>query len=300
MDIGFIGLGNMGKPMALNLLRAGHRLRVWNRSPAPARELGDRGAAVASSPSEAFQGDAAISILSDDDTVRDIIVEQALSAAVKPKVHVNMATISIAGARELTRLHAQKGVGYVAAPVLGRPEVAAAGKLEIMAAGEGETLDRLEPLFAAIGQRVWRFGNEPSNANAVKIAINFALACAIEAMAEGAALVQAHGIERGGFLDLLTSTIFNTPVYKGYAALIAERRYEPPKFKLTLGFKDVSLALQAGENGKVPLPFGSVLRENFIDAIAHGYGGKDWSAVAEVAVRRAGLSPIASTTVHHG
>jgi 3-hydroxyisobutyrate dehydrogenase-like beta-hydroxyacid dehydrogenase len=298
MDIGFIGLGNMGKPMALNLLNSGHRLRVWNRSPAPAQELGARGAFAAASPSEAFQGDAVISILSDDETVHDIIVGQALAAAARPMVHINMATISVNCARELTRLHAQKGIGYIAAPVLGRPEVAAAGKLEILAAGEAEMLDRVEPLFAAIGQRVWRFGDEPSRANAVKIAVNFALACAIEAMAEGAALVQAHGIERGGFLDMLTNTIFNTPVYKGYAGLIAERQYEPPKFKLTLGFKDVSLALKAGEDGKVPLPFGSVLRENFIDAIAHGYGGKDWSAVAEVAVRRAGLSPISSTTTN--
>jgi 3-hydroxyisobutyrate dehydrogenase-like beta-hydroxyacid dehydrogenase len=298
MDIGFIGLGNMGKPMALNLLNSGHRLRVWNRSPAPAQELRARGATVAASPSEAFQGDAVISILSDDETVHDIIVERALADAfvgAKPPVHINMAIISVNCARELTTLHAQKGIGYIAAPVLGRPEVAAAGKLEILAAGEGGMLDRVEPLLAAIGQRVWRFGDEPSRVNAVKIAINFALACAIEAMAEGAALVQAHGIERGSFLDMLTSTIFNTPVYKGYAALIAERQYEPPKFKLTLGFKDVSLALEAGENGKVPLPFGSVLRENFIDAIAHGYGSKDWSAVAEVAVRRAGLSPISST-----
>jgi len=258
MDIGFIGLGNMGKPMALNLLNAGHRLRVWNRSPAPAQELAARGAIVAASPSEAFQGDAVISILSDDETVRHIIVEQALAGAAKPTVHINMATISVACAKELTRLHAQKGIDYVAAPVLGRPEVAAAGKLEILAAG--------------------------------KPGVNFSLACAIEAMAESAALVQAHGIERGGFLGLLTSTLFNTPVYKGYAELIAGRQYEPPKFKLTLGFKDVKLALSAGEDGKVPLPFGSVLRENFIDAVAHGHGGKDWSAVAEVAVRRAGLA----------
>ena len=298
MDVGFIGLGNMGKPMALNLLNSGHRLRVWNRSPAPAQELRARGATVAASPSEAFQGDAVISILSDDETVHDIIVKQALAAAAKPPVHVNMATISVDCARKLSKLHAQKGIGYVAAPVLGRPEVAAAGKLEILAAGEGGMLDRVEPLLAAIGQRVWRFGEEPSRANAVKIAVNFALACAIEAMAEGAALVQAHGIERGGFLDMLTSTIFNTPVYKGYAGLITERQYEPPKFKLTLGFKDVSLALKAGESSNVPLPFGSVLRENFIDAIAHGYGSKDWSAVAEVAVRRAGLSPISSTTTN--
>ena len=290
MDIGFIGLGNMGKPMALNLINAGHRLRVWNRSPAPAQELHARGAIVAASPSEAFQGDAVISILSDDETVRHVIIEQALAAAARPTVHINMATISVACAKELTRLHVQKGIDYVAAPVLGRPEVAAAGKLEILAAGEPGVLDRVQPVLAAIGQRVWRFGDEPSSANAVKIAVNFSLACAIEAMAESAALVQAHGIERGGFLELLTSTLFNTPVYKGYAELIAGRQYEPPKFKLTLGFKDVKLALSAGEDGKVPLPFASVLRENFIDAVAHGQGGKDWSAVAEVAIRRAGLA----------
>jgi len=294
MEVGFIGLGNMGKGMALNLIKAGHHLRVWNRSAGPAEELRAHGAEVAATPREAFQGDAVISILADDETVYDVIVKQALPAATKPAVHINMATISVACAKQLIALHAQEGISYVAAPVLGRPEVAAAGKLEILAAGDGGMLDRLQPLFAAVGQRVWRFGDEPSSANAVKIAVNFTLACAIEAMAEGSALVQAYGIAPGDFLDVLTNTLFNTPVYKGYAGLIAARQYDPPKFKLTLGFKDVRLALAAGEDGKVPLPFGSVLRENFIDAIAHGYGGKDWSAVAEVAVRRAGLSPMSS------
>jgi len=296
MNVGFIGLGNMGKPMALNLLKAGHHLRVWNRSPNPVAELRAYGAIAAASPREAFQGDAVISILADDDTVNDVIVKQALPAATKPAVHINMATISVACAKQLTALHAQEGIGYVAAPVLGRPEVAAAGKLAILAAGEPAMLNRVEPLLAALGQRVWRFGDEPSSANAVKIAINFTLACAIEAMAEGAALVQAHGIAPGDFLDALTNTLFNTPVYKGYAELIAARQYEPPKFKLTLGFKDVRLALAAGEDGNVPLPFGSVLRENFIDAIAHDLSGKDWSAVAEVAMRRAGLALASSRT----
>lgn len=278
----------MGKAMAMCLLKAGHHLRVWNRSVRPAAELRDAGAVVVGSPREAFGGDAFISMLADDTAVREVVSE-ALTSTAGATVHIGMSTISVACARELVAEHAAKRVAYVAAPVLGRPELAAAGKLHILAAGPSAAIDHVQPLFAALGQRTWRFGDDPSQANLLKIAVNLTLACAIEAMGEAAALVGAHGIPAPLLINLLTETFFAAPAYKGYGELIAHRRYEPAGFKLRLGLKDVRLALAAGEGADVPLPFASVLRDNFIEALAHGQGSQDWSAVAEVAVRRAGM-----------
>lgn len=288
MDLGFIGLGSMGRGMAASLLKAGHRVRVWNRSPGPVEELRKLGAEPAASAAEAFVGDACFSMLADDAAVRHVIVP-ALPTGPVPTVHVNMATISVAGARELAQLHDQRGVPYLSAPVLGRPDAAAAGKLHILAAGDPAAIDRVQPALDAVGQKTWRLGDQPANANVVKIAVNFLLACAIEGMGEAAALVEAHGIAPADLIDLLTGTLFNAPVYKGYGSLIVSRQYEPAGFQLTLGLKDTRLALAASEGAHVPLPFAGILRDAFVDAIAHGDGRKDWSAVAEVSARRAGL-----------
>jgi 3-hydroxyisobutyrate dehydrogenase-like beta-hydroxyacid dehydrogenase len=288
VDVGFVGLGNMGRAMAMRLLHAGHRVRVWNRSPGPVEELTQHGAEAAASPREAFGGDAFISMLPDDGAIRNIVA-QSLPDGPASTVHINMATISVACAQELALLHADKAVPYVAAPVLGRPDIAAAGKLHILAAGPAATIAHVAPLFEAMGQKTWRLGEDPSYANVIKIAANLTLACAIEAMAEGAALVTAHAMPAAEFIELLTQTFFSAPAYKNYGDLIARRHYEPAGFKLALGLKDVRLALSAGEAANVPLPFASVLRDNFIEAIAHGDAGKDWSAVADVVARRAGL-----------
>ncbi len=289
MDIGFIGLGAMGQAIARRLLAAGYRLTVWNRSPLPAQALAGEGASIAATPTEAAARPVVFSMLADDAAVDAVFVLQgALQALPAGGVHVNMATIAVALAERLAEMHAARGVGYVAAPVFGRPDAAAAGRLQVLAAGDPAQVARVQPLLEAVGQRVWPFGSAPARANAVKLAGNFMLAAAIETMAEAATLAQAHGVAPADFLGLMTQTLFASPAYQNYGTLIAQQRYEPAGFRLRLGLKDVGLALQAADAGAVPMPVAGVLRDNFLDAIAHGDAELDWAALAKVAARRAG------------
>ncbi|MER7751005.1 NAD(P)-dependent oxidoreductase [Kitasatospora sp. NPDC097643] len=287
--VGFVGLGAMGSGMAGSLLRAGHAVRVWNRSPEPVAALVAQGAEPAGSLAEVFAADTVVSMLANDEAVERLLLDEALLAGAATTLHVNMATVSVALAGRAEELHAAHGVGYVAAPVLGRPPVAAAGRLNILAAGEPALLDRAEPLFAAMGERTWRFGDSPRQANTAKISTNFLLACAIESMAEACSLAEANGVRPVDLIEMISGTLFPGPIYAGYGAMVAEQRYEPAGFRLPLGLKDVGLALEAGAARNVPLPFGSLLRDAFLDALAHGDGDKDWAAVAAVARRRAGL-----------
>ena len=289
MITGFIGLGAMGAPIAANLLRAGQQMRVWNRSSGPVAALVAQGAQAAASPAEAAGGEVLFSMLADDAATRAAVLEGgALEALAAGAVHVNLATVSVAFARELAALHAQRGVGYVAAPVLGRPDVAAAGRLNILAAGRADVIDRVQPLLDAIGQKTWRFGERPEQANAVKLAANFMIASAIEAMAEASTLAAGYDVSPAAFLRMIGATLFAAPVYQGYGTLIAEQRFVPAGFRMTLGLKDIRLALEAGEAAHVPLPFASVLKDNLLDGIAHGGADSDWAALAQVATRRAG------------
>jgi len=290
MEVGFIGLGTMGRAMAANLLKAGQHVRVWNRSQEPIQALIGQGAQACRVPSEAFQGGVVISMLAGDEAVRQVLPEDVLANAPRSAIHVNMATISVSLAKELTQVHGQRGLQYVAAPVFGRPDVAEAAKLNIVAAGEPSAIEHVAPLFEAIGQKTWPLGREPYRANVVKLAGNFMLGCAIEAMAEACAMAQAHDVAPADVLEMLTNSLFSSPVYKGYGGLIAEERYEPALFKLALALKDVRLALAAGEQGRVPMPFASVLRDNLLEAIAQGDGDKDFAALARVASRRAKLT----------
>ncbi|UYK86959.1 NAD(P)-dependent oxidoreductase [Xanthomonas sacchari] len=279
----------MGQPIALNLLRAGHALTVWNRSAAAAQPLLEAGAQQAAQPADAVRGPVLFSMLADDTAVRETLLDRgALDALTAGSVHVNMATISVTLARELHALHAERGVAYLAMPVLGRVEVAAAGQLNLLAAGDAAALARVQPLLDVIGRKTWYFGAAPEQANAVKLAANLCLASAIGTMAEASALVRGHGVEAAEFLDMLTSTVFAAPAYQTYGGMIAEQRYSPAGFKATLGLKDVRLALNAGETRHVPMPLAAVLRDAFIEAIAHGDGDLDWAALAKVAARRAG------------
>ncbi|KJK59393.1 NAD(P)-dependent oxidoreductase [Saccharothrix sp. ST-888] len=289
LTVGFVGLGSMGRGMAANLVRAGFSVQVWNRSPGPVKALVEQGALAAADLTEAFDNDIVVSMLADDKAVESNLHDPALLANARAWLHINMATVSLPLARRATELHAEHRIGYLAAPVLGRAEVAEAGRLNILAAGPEALLDRAEPLFAALGQRTWRLGSEPYQANAAKISTNFLLACAIESMAEATSLAEANGVKATDLVELLTNTVFPGPVYSGYGAMVAERRYEPVGFRLVLGLKDVNLALEAGAEQHVPLPFGGVLRDAFLDAVAHGDADRDWAAVAEVARRRAGL-----------
>ncbi|WP_279358713.1 NAD(P)-dependent oxidoreductase [Methylobacterium indicum] len=289
MDIGFLGLGRMGRPMALNLVKAGHRVRVWNRSPGAAEELRAHGAEPVATPAEAFRGDAAVTMLADDAALRAVIVEGGLlDQAERPGLHLGTSTISVALAEELAAVHGRAGVPYISAPVFGRPDVAEAGKLNILAAGPEAAIAAAQPLLDAMGAKTWRFGEAPARANAVKLAGNMMIVAAIEAMGEAAALGEAHGVPAADLLDLLTNTIFSAPVYKNYGASIAAGRYEPPGFGLALGAKDVRLALAAAEAARVPMPLASVLRDSLLDALAHGDGEKDLAALATVSARRAG------------
>jgi 3-hydroxyisobutyrate dehydrogenase-like beta-hydroxyacid dehydrogenase len=288
MKIGFIGLGAMGAGMAANLIKAGHSLTVWNRSPQAASGL--QGAALVATAAAAAGGDVLHSMLANDAAVREVLIDGGVLAAMpKGSVHVNHATISLALVDELVDLHRAHGIRYVAAPVFGRPDVAAAGKLNIVAAGEPAAVEKVLPLLEAMAAKVWPLGDEARRANVAKIAGNFMLAAAIESMAEATALTRAHGVAAADFLEIMTNTLFASPVYKGYGAQIAESRYEPAGFKMSLGFKDVGLALAAGEAKHVPLPFAGVLRDSLLEAMAGGDGDLDWSALAKVAARRANL-----------
>jgi 3-hydroxyisobutyrate dehydrogenase-like beta-hydroxyacid dehydrogenase len=288
MDIGFIGLGEMGAAMVRNMLKAGHTVRVWNRSPQRAEALAADGAKVVGSPSEAFTGDAVFSMLADDAALREVIDAQLLEHAPRGLIHVNMATISVALAEELAHAHALLGLHYVAAPVLGRPDVAAAGKLTIVAGGPAEAIDRVQPVLDAIGQKTWRIGSLPQQANVMKLAANFMIGSAVETLGEAASLVTAHGVAMQDFLDVITAGPFQGPVYQGYGKMIAERRYEPALFKARLGLKDVRLALAAADAVSTPMPVASVVRDSLIEAIAHGDGEKDFAVLGQVSARRAG------------
>ena len=291
MKVGFIGLGSMGSAMASNLISAGHAVTVWNRTAAAAEPLVSLGAKLASTVDRAVLGEAVCSMLANDQAVRAVFLEGGLLDAMDPgTVHVNHATISVALAQELAEAHAARGIDYVAAPVFGRPDVAAAGKLNIVAAGKPAAVDKVRPLLDAMGAKVWPMGEDPVRANVVKIGGNFMLAAAIESMAEASTLTRAYGVSAGDFLEVMTSTLFASPAYQGYGKLIAEQRFSPAGFAMPLGLKDVGLALGAGEAKRVPLPFAGVLRDGFLEALAGGGEELDWSALALVAARRAHLA----------
>ncbi|MFC6593952.1 NAD(P)-dependent oxidoreductase [Kitasatospora paranensis] len=289
MHVGFVGLGTMGREMARQLLSAGHRVTVWNRSPEAVRILVGDGAEAAGSLSAALAAEAVVSMLADDAAVESLLLDDDLLAAATTTVHVNMATVSPELARRAAAQHAEHGIGYVAAPVMGRSDVAAAGNLAILAAGETPVLDSVQPLFDAMGRRTFRLGERPEAANIAKIGANFMLVSAIEALSEATALAEANGLAAGDLLEVLTGTVFPGPVYAGYGAMIAERRYEPAGFRLALGLKDIGLALDAGAGARVPMPVAGVLREALLEALAHGEGERDLAALGETARRRAAL-----------
>jgi 3-hydroxyisobutyrate dehydrogenase-like beta-hydroxyacid dehydrogenase len=290
MDIGFIGLGHMGKAIAGRLIDAGHHVRVWNRSPQPVQELVAKGAEAAARPEDVARADFLVTMLANDEALRAVVIDQGVLDAAPPGlIHLNLATVSVALAQELAALHRTRNLGYVAAPVFGRPDAAAEGKLNIVVAGDDATIARAQPILAVIGQKTWPVGKRAESANAVKIAGNFMIASAIETMGEAIALTRAHGIGAADFLDILTSTLFAAPVYKLYGGMIAAEKYQPAGFAATLGLKDIRLAMAAADARSVPMPFASVLRDHFMELIATGGGEKDWSALAQLAARRAGL-----------
>jgi 3-hydroxyisobutyrate dehydrogenase-like beta-hydroxyacid dehydrogenase len=285
-ELGFLGLGTMGAEMAARLIAAGHEVRVWNRSPEGADALVAAGAVRAGTAAEALAAPVSFSMLANDDAAEAVLTEAAL-AGPGGRVHVNMASISPEAADRLTDVHAAAGVTYVAATVLGRPTVAAAGTLNIMAAGPTDAVDALEPYLSELGVRTWRMGETPRMANVVKAAVNYNIIHAIQALGESITLVEGHGVDGTEFVELLANSLFGGVVYTGYGAAIAERRYTPPGFSMELGRKDLTLAERAAAEVGVELPTAPVLHELFDEAMADPeMSGFDWAGLAEVTRRR--------------
>jgi 3-hydroxyisobutyrate dehydrogenase-like beta-hydroxyacid dehydrogenase len=289
MQIGFIGLGNMGSGMAMNLLRAGHELTVYNRTPAKAQTLVSQGARAAADVADACRGDVVITMLADDRAVEGVtFADQGVLANLRMgATHISMSTISVALSKRLADAHAEVGQRYIAAPVFGRPDAAAAGKLFIVAGGASDAVEACMPLFQKLGQSTFRIGEEPQRANLVKLSGNFLFASVIESLGEAIALVGKAGVDRRAYLDFLTSTLFPAPAYKIYGDLIVGGRFEPAKFAAPLGFKDIRLAIAAAENLSVPMPLASLLHDRFVRLLAEGGETMDWSAIGHLAAQDA-------------
>lgn len=288
--IGFLGLGSMGSAMARRLVDAGHDVRVWNRSPAAAESLVAAGATRVATPADALSTGLSISMFADDTAAEGVLDSAAVAQA--RGIHVNMASISPAAADRLAGLFAGAGVGYVAAPVLGRPPVAAAGKLNILAAGPATVLDAVIPILEVLGARIWRLGENPRVANVVKVAVNYNIIHAIQALGESIAMTERQGVEPALFHELLTSTLFDGVVYRGYGAEIVEQSYDPPGFVMELGFKDLRLAEEVAAETSVALPTGPALRRVYEIAVADdGLSALDWGAAAEVTRRNLYTEP---------
>lgn len=291
MKIGFIGLGNMGIGMAGNLLKAGHELTVYNRTSAKAQPLVEQGVRRAANVIDACAADVVITMLADDHALENVVHQEKgiLESLPEGSIHLSCSTISVALADRLTSEHSHRGQHFVSAPVFGRPEAAAAAKLFVVTSGGPAFIDKCQPIFDAIGQRTFRFGDKPSNANLVKLSGNFLISSVIESLSEALALVGKGGLDQREYLDFLTSTLFNAPVYKTYGNLMIEKKFQPAGFLAPLGLKDVRLVLQAAESLRVSLPVADLVRNRFLTLLATGGESLDWSAISQMAARDAGL-----------
>lgn len=291
MDAALIGLGRMGTGIAKSLLRAGHRVTVFNRTKEKAEALRGDGAIVAESVADACRVGMVLTMVADDAALQGFAYGSGgiLSSLAPGSVHVSLGTISVALSDQLAADHAKAGQGYLAVPVFGRPEAAEAGRLAIVAAGSDSLIQKCRPLFEAMGPRLFVVGEKPSLANVVKLSGNFLIATVLESLSETMAFARKSGVDPAALLDFLTSTLFTAPLYKTYGGLIVEGKHEPAGFLLPLGLKDIRLVMQAAEAANVPMPIASVVRDRFITAMARGNQAKDWSVIGRVAAEDAGI-----------
>ena len=291
MNLGFVGLGAMGLPIARNLLKTSNPVAVYNRTPGRAEALRGDGARFAASPADASRADVVFTMLADDAAVEAMVfgADGILGALPAAGIHVSLSTIGTALSRRLADAHAARRQGYVAAPVFGRPDAAEARQLVVVAAGSAEAIERVRPLLEAIGRKLFVLGSEPAAANTVKLAGNFLIVSAIETMGEAFALLRKSGLEPELFMEIVNDNLFQSPLLKRYGDIIAQERFEPPGFRLRLGLKDVRLALDAAAERGAPMPLGTLVRERFEEAVAAGMGDWDWSALARLAAQHAGL-----------
>ena len=292
MQVGFIGLGRMGQVMARRILDGGHDVGMFNRTREKTKTLSDHGAKVMGSIKEAANyGEGVFTMLADDAAVEDVVTQEGGLRQSLPRggIHICAGTHSVATIAKLKALHAQAGQILIATPMLGRPEVVASGQAGMVLGGPKGTLDRLRPVFEAIARRTFEAGAEPAAAAAIKIANNFVLGCAIEAMGKGFALVRKYDVVPDVFYDVMTEGLFACSAYKVYGKIIAEERYLPAGQRAILGLKDANLALAAAEAVGVPLPSGNVWRDRLVGSAAHGEAEHDWAVMARDQARASGL-----------
>ncbi|MGZ3408949.1 MAG: NAD(P)-dependent oxidoreductase [Xanthobacteraceae bacterium] len=293
MKVGFIGLGRMGQAMARRLIDAGHDVGAYNRTPEKLKALAEAGVKVVGSIAEAARyGDAVFTMLADDDALADVTRQKGglIESLPKGRIHICAGTHSVASTQALAHAHNVAGQIMIAAPMLGRPELVASGQAGVVVAGPAQSVTHCKPLFEAISRRVFEGGENPTAAAAIKIANNFVLGCAIEAMGEGFSLVRKYGVVPDVFYDVMTDGLFASSAYKVYGKIIAEQRYLPAGQRAILGLKDANLALAAGGAVGVPLPSGNVWRDRLVGAVAHGEGEHDWAVMALDQARASGLT----------
>lgn len=280
--VGFIGLGHMGGPIARNLMAAGHGLSVWNRTPAKARLLVEAGARAAAAPADACApGGVVFTMLADDRALEEVVGSEGFLERLAPGgVHVSMSTISPATSRRLAERHSNAGSAYVAAPVFGRPEAAAAKKLWVVTSGATHARDRVLPMLRAIGQGVHELGEDAGAANVAKLCGNFLIAAAMESMAEAFVLGEKNGVGAKELASLFGETLFSCPVYQNYGKTIAERKFQPAGFGLLLGLKDMTLVSETAAASTTPMPVADLVRGRLLSAAAKGRESWDWSALA--------------------
>ena len=298
LSVGFIGLGHMGAGMAANLLKAGHRVTVYNRTPSKADGLIAQGAKAAADIAEACASNMVITMLANDEAVESVVTQpDGVLASLKPGgLHISSSTISVALSERLSQEHVKRGQRFVAAPVFGRPDAAAAGTLFVVAGGDKIALEAAAPLLAAVGQKTFVISDEPKAANLVKLSGNFLSASVIESLGEALTLVAKGGVDQKRYVEFLTSTLFDAPVYKTYGGLIASGRFAPAGFAAPLGQKDIRLVLQAADELQVPMPLAGLLRDRFLNLLAHGGENLDWSAIGRLPAVDAGLPEHSAAT----
>jgi 3-hydroxyisobutyrate dehydrogenase-like beta-hydroxyacid dehydrogenase len=291
-EIGFIGLGAMGLPIAANLLAAGIKVRAWNRTADKASPLVAKGATQAASFIEtATPGGVVITMLADDAAVEAVTIgKDGIAARLgRGGIHVSMSTIAPATATRLAAVHAEYGNTYVAAPVFGRPENAEKKQLVVCISGPAAAQHRIRPLLDAMGRVIFEYGEEPGAANVAKLCGNFLIASAIEAMGEAFTMAEKSGLSREKVAEMLGKTLFACPVYQRYGEMIARKQHTPAGFKMPLGLKDVDLVLKTAGEARSPMPLAGLLRERMIAGLAHGRDEMDWSALALGALDEAGI-----------
>ena len=278
----FIGLGSMGTPMAANLMRGGLPVYVYNRTPEKAASLIESGAKLLNTPAEAFQKTKIVlSMLANDEALEQVTLgPNGLYEAIKPGcIHISMSTVSPKTSRKLAALHREKGAHFIAAPVFGRPQVAASGKLWICIAGDASAKKQIEPILKLLGQRIEDFGEDPGTANIVKLTGNFLILTAIEAMGEALALGERNGIDQERLASFFADTLFASPIYQTYAKLIANSAFDPAGFKLLLGLKDINLLQDMAQESRVPIPIAALLHDLLLEGLVYNRGELDWSAI---------------------